>query len=76
MPGISLSKPMSCVACCWCSFPGVSLRFQAATTESLPLLLLALARAREVNIKLPPPPTSASYNHMHAAHVRPAVLSI
>jgi hypothetical protein len=61
------------------SFPRVSLRFQAATTESLPLLV-ALARAREVNIKLLPPPTntstSASGKHMHAAHVRPALLSI
>lgn len=40
------------------SFPRLSLRFQAATTESLPLLV-ALARAREVNLKLPLTSTSA-----------------
>lgn len=54
------------------SFPRVSLRFQAATTESLPLLV-ALARAREVNLKLPLTSTSARCNHMH---VRLAILSI
>jgi hypothetical protein len=70
---ISLSKPMSCCVLLL-SFPRVGLRLQATTTESLPLL--ALARAREVNVKLPPTPTSASYNHMQAAHVRPAILSI
>ena len=72
MPGISLSKAMSCCVLLL-SFPRVSLRLQAATTESLPLLV-ALARTREVNMKLPPTLTSASHNE--TAHVRITILSI